>query len=164
MLYFKGMNWRKLTREKQRLELDDCYAVLREEKRGVLSVLGDGDYPYGMPMNHYFDERDGNIYFHCGKVGHRLDSIKRCDKASFCVYRELPERDGEWKYFASVIAFGKVEIITDKTLTADIAERLSRKFTADNDYIKNEIDRFLPATILIKLTVEHISGKRVKES
>ena len=41
-------------------------------------------YPYGMPMNHYYAD-DGKIYFHCGRNGHRLDALKKCDKASFCV-------------------------------------------------------------------------------
>ena len=48
----------------------------KKEPRGVLSVLGDDDYLYGMPLNHYYCEEDGKIYFHGGKSGHKIDSKK----------------------------------------------------------------------------------------
>ena len=31
--------------------------------RGVLSVLDDNGYPYGIPMNHWYNEEDGKLYF-----------------------------------------------------------------------------------------------------
>ena len=67
--------FRELTRKKQQLSIEECIHILKTEKRGVLSVNGDDGYPYGMPMNYWYDEVDGKIYFHCGKVGHRLDSL-----------------------------------------------------------------------------------------
>ena len=68
--------FRELQRKNKELPYRECISILVNEKRGVLSVVGDDGYPYGMPMNHYFSE-DGNIYFHCGKSGHRLDSLKK---------------------------------------------------------------------------------------
>ena len=82
--------FRQLTRIKQQLSLDECIHLLKSEKRGVLSVLGEDGYPYGMPMNHWYNEEDGKIYFHCGKTGHRLDALKKENKVSFCVY-QTPE-------------------------------------------------------------------------
>ena len=64
----------------QQLPMEDCIQILKQETRGVLSVLGDDDYPYGMPMNHWYNEEDGKIYFHCGKTGHRLDALKNLIK------------------------------------------------------------------------------------
>ena len=68
--------------------MEECLHVLKTEKRGVLSVSGDNAYPYGMPMNHWYNEEDGKIYFHCGNIGHRLDALKRDNKVSFCTYDE----------------------------------------------------------------------------
>ena len=86
----------------------------KKEPRGVLSVLGDDDYPYGMPLNHYYCEEDGKIHFHGGKSGHKIDSIKKHNKASFCVYDQGFRNDGEWALnIRSVIVFGKIEIIDD---------------------------------------------------
>lgn len=46
----------------------------------------------------------------------------------------------------------------------DITTKLSHKFTQDDEYIKNEIEKFLKATLLLELTPEHICGKIVEES
>ncbi|MBO6054535.1 MAG: pyridoxamine 5'-phosphate oxidase family protein, partial [Oscillospiraceae bacterium] len=78
--------FRELQRKKQQLPMEECIRILKEEPRGVLSVLGDDGYPYGMPMNHYYSEEDGRIYFHGGRTGHKIDAIRRCNKVSFCVY------------------------------------------------------------------------------
>ena len=72
--------FRELTRKNKRLENSECIELLKNETRGVLSVLGDGDYPYGMPMNHFYNEEDGCIYFHQGNVGYRLEAKQRDSK------------------------------------------------------------------------------------
>jgi nitroimidazol reductase NimA-like FMN-containing flavoprotein (pyridoxamine 5'-phosphate oxidase superfamily) len=48
--------FRELVRKNKELTKDECRKILTEEKRGVLSVIGDNDYPYGMPMNHFYNE------------------------------------------------------------------------------------------------------------
>ena len=105
--------FRELTRKNKQLSLEECISVLQSETRGVLSVLGDDDYPYGMPMNHWYNEEDGAIYFHCGTMeGHRLDALKKHDKVSFCVYDEGYRNEGEWALnVKSVVVFGKIQII-----------------------------------------------------
>ena len=40
--------FRELARQNKKLSMDECVRVLTDEKRGVLSVNGDGGYPYGM--------------------------------------------------------------------------------------------------------------------
>lgn len=157
--------FRELARKNKQLETQECIRLLREEKRGVLSVIGDDGYPYGMPMNHFYCNDDGCIYFHCGKGGHRLDALKRHDKASFCVYDSGSRADGEWALnIKSVIVFGKVEIIDDMEIITDISARLSRKFTDDEAYIAKEIAAFAHETLLLRLKPEHICGKRIKEA
>ena len=76
--------FRELQRKNKQISMEECIELLKKETRGVLSVLGDGNYPYGMPMNHWYNEEDGKIYFHCGKSGHRLDALRKCNKVSFC--------------------------------------------------------------------------------
>ena len=106
--------FREMARKKQLISEEECIELLKKEPRGVLSVLGDDDYPYGMPLNHYYCEEDGKIYFHGGKSGHKIDSIKKHNKASFCVYDQGFRNDGEWALtIRSVIVFGKIEIIDD---------------------------------------------------
>ncbi len=157
--------FREMLRKKQKISDDDCIVLLKKEKRGVLSVIGDGGYPYGFPINHYYNENDGRLYFHCGKKGHKLDAIKACNKASFCVYDKGYKKENDWALnIKSVIVFGKIEIVDDMDTIIDISRKLSYKFTTDESYIDNEIKKFAKATLLLKLKPEHISGKLVNES
>ncbi len=157
--------FRELNRKNKQISAEECIRILKEERRGVLSVLGDNDYPYGSPMNHFYNEDDGMIYFHCGKKGHRLDAIGKHDKASFCVYDSGFCRDGEWALnVKSVIVFGRIAVIDDMDEIADITSRLSRKFTQDEEYIRREIETYGSGTLLLRLSPEHICGKLVQES
>ena len=157
--------FRELVRKKKQISMEECIQILTSEKRGVLSVMGDDDYPYGMPMNHFYNEEDGKVYFHCGKTGHRMDALKKHNKVSFCVYNEGYRKDGEWALnINSVIVFGRMKIVDDLDRVVYISEKLSRKFTEDETYIKEEIEKYSKQTILLELTPEHICGKSVIES
>jgi len=158
--------FRELTRKNKKLTPEECIRILAEEKRGVLSVNGDGGYPYGAPMNHFYCEADGRIYFHCGNGdGHRLDALRRDARASFCVFNKGECKDGHWAlHVKSVIVFGKIEIVSNPERIAEIARRLSLKFTADESYIQKEIEGHAHRTLLLVLTPEHICGKQVVEA
>lgn len=156
--------FRNIVRAKQALTPEECAMILKKELRGVLSVLGDNDYPYGMPLNHFFNEEDGRLYFHSGMKGHKIDAIRRHPKASFCVYDEGVRENGNWYLtIRSVIVFGRIEIVEDREKIYDIARKLSRKFTGDEEYIDNEIKNSGPGTLMFALIPEHITGKRVTE-
>lgn len=157
--------FRELIRKKQQLSMEECIDILKTEKRGVLSVIGDDDYPYGMPMNHWYNDEDGKIYFHSGNIGHRLEALRKNPKASFCTYDKGYCKPQEWALnIKSVIVFGKIEIIDDQKKIADITTRLSYKFIQDEEYIKQEIAQHAHRTLLLELTPEHICGKLVEES
>ena len=145
--------------------MDECIHVLETEKRGVLSVNSDNGYPYGMPMNHWYNEEDGKLYFHCGNIGHRLDALKKDSKVSFCVYDAGYRDPGQWPLnIKSVIVFGKIAIVDDLDRIVDITTKLSHKFTQDDDYIRDELAKHAHRTLLLELTPEHICGKLVQES
>lgn len=155
--------FRELTRKKQALSREKCIEILQNEPRGVLSVLGDGGYPYGMPMNFLYDS--GKIYFHSGKKGHKVDAISRDERVSFCVFDGGYRKDGEWALnISSVIVFGRMRVVENLDKTVDICRKLSLKFTDDMDYIEKEIESFAKATLCYELTPEHITGKLVNES
>ena len=157
--------FRELVRKNKQLSNQECIRLLVNETRGVLSVLGDDDYPYGMPMNHWYNEEDGNIYFHCGNIGHRLEALQKHNKVSFCVFDKGYKPEDHWAYkVKSVIVFGRIDIIDDMERITDITTKLSYKFIQDDEYIKGEIESSGHRTLLLKLTVEHMSGKLVTEA
>ena len=157
--------FRELERKHKQLPLEDCLHVLKTEKRGVLSVNGDGGYPYGMPMNHWYDPESDCLWFHCGHGGHRKDALRHCDKVSYCVYDAGYTEPGDWvKHVCSVVIFGRMEIVDDMDEVVRVATALTRKFTPDEAYLQFELEHFAHETLLLKLTPEHMCGKHVSES
>ena len=157
--------FREMRRFKQQLDAKQCQEVLRTQKRGVLSLLGDGGYPYGIPLNHWYCEEDGRLYFHGAKAGHKIDALKRNNKVSYCVYDEGYVNPGEWaKHVKSVIVFGKIEFIEDEAKAKEICSNIVRKFTGDEEYLENELKLALSRVQCLVLVPEHMTGKLVKES
>ena len=157
--------FRKMLRARQAITDAECVEILKNEPRGVLSVLGDDGYPYGMPLNQFYCEDDGHIYFHSGKVGHKIDALKSCDKASFCVMDGGYRREGEWALnIRSVIVFGRLRVVEDHEKALEISRQLSYKFTNDETYIQREIERSGPGVLVFELIPEHMTGKLVNEA
>lgn len=157
--------FREMRRKQQQLPMAECIELLKSEPRGVLSLLGDGGYPYGVPMDHWYCEEDGKIYFHCGKQGHKIDAIRSCGKASFCVMDQGYRREGEWALnIRSVIVFGRVEILENQDEAIAVTRRLSYKYTSDSEFIEQEIRQSGANVLVFSLTPEHITGKLVNEA
>lgn len=157
--------FRSLRRIKQQLSQEDCISVLKNEVRGVLSVLGDNDYPYGVPVNFYYSHTDNKIFFHGSREGHKIDAIKKHDKVSFCVYDKGTQIEGKHGLdYKSVIVFGRIKILEDREKTINIVRKLAEQFDFDKKYIDDEINKFAKFVTVLELTPEHICGKRVNES
>lgn len=157
--------FREMRRIKQKISDIECVRVLRSEKRGVLSLIGDDGYPYGIPMDHYYSEKDNTLYFHCAKVGHKIDAIKACDKASYCVMDEGFRKDGEWALnINSVIVFGRMSIVEDGDKKREICTNIVKKFTDDEEYLQKELADSFPRVCCLALKIEHMTGKLVSES
>ena len=157
--------FRPMARIREQIPEEECIDILKTQLRGVLSVLGEEDYPYGIPLNHYYCEENGKIYFHGGMKGHRIDAMRRHDKASFCVIDDgRPEKEGDWAlYIKSVIVFGRIRMIEDAEEINDICRKLCYKYTDDEEYIRHELEHSGPRTLLLELTPEHMTGKKVHE-
>lgn len=157
--------FRELVRKKQQLSQEECVALLKTQPRGVLSLLGDDGYPYGLPIDHWYNEEDGCLYFHSGPTGHKVDAMKACPKASFCVYDQGFRAEGDWALqIKSVIVFGKIEIVEDHEKAIELTRALSFKYTSDAAYIQEEIDKYGHEVLVFKLVPEHMTGKITKES
>ena len=157
--------FREMRRFKQQITKEECVQILKEQPRGVLSVLGDDDYPYGIPLDHYYC--DGKLIFHCAKTGHKLDAVRKHDKVSYCVMDEGFRKEGDWALnIKSVVVFGRIRVVDDAEdeLRVKIATGLCRKFTNDEAFLQKELTNALPRAAFLELTPEHMTGKLVNES
>lgn len=157
--------FRKMRRIKQQLDTAECMEVLKSQPRGVLSILGEDGYPYGIPIDYWYCEEDNRIYFHGAKEGHKIDAIKECDKVSFCVYDEGYRKEGEWALnIKSVIIFGRIHLVEEQEKAFTICRNLCLKFTDDEEYIQKEIESAGKRVQCLELVPEHMTGKLVNES
>lgn len=157
--------FRKMRRFNQQITDAECIEILKNTKRGVLSLLGEDGYPYGIPIDHWYCVEDGRIYFHGAKEGHKIDAIKACDKASYCVYDEGFRKEGEWALnITSVITFGRIRLVEDEDTARKICTELVKKFTDDEDYLEKELQNAFPRVQCLELIPEHMTGKLVNES
>ena len=155
--------FREMRRFKQLLPNETALEILNRNTSGTLALLGDDDYPYAVPISYVY--ADNKLYFHSAKTGHKIDAIKKCEKASFCVIDQdqiVPEK--YTTYFRSVIAFGKVQLVTDIAEMRRIATVLAMKYSSDfEEGIPEEIDSSINNMAIIEMTIDHITAKEAIE-
>lgn len=157
--------FRKMRRFKQEISREECIEVLKTIPRGVLSLIGDDGYPYGIPMDFWYNEKEGTVCFHGAKEGHKIDAIRSCDKACFTVIDNGYREEGKWALnIKSVIIFGRIKFTENEEKRVEIGTALCRRFSDDNEYLEHEIKNALPRALCFELIPEHMTGKLVNES
>lgn len=157
--------FRKMRRAKQQLGKDECVEILLKEWRGIISVYGEDGYPYGLPMNFYYDEESEKLYFHSGMKGHKIDALMRDNRVSFCVYDKGFKKEGDWALnIKSVIIFGKIKFVEDESLKEEIMRKFGLKFDPDPRNVEDTIKRMLGVTKVMELSIDHMTGKLCNES
>ena len=157
--------FREMRRKNCVISTEAAAKILRDGEFGVLALTGDDGYPYAVPINYAVE---GNkIYFHSAKTGHKLDAIRRNDKASFCVVDKHDVIAEEFTtYFTSAIAFGRIKIIEDNADPDKLRglELLADKYssTASPERRAKELGR-LDALFVLVMTIEHLTGKAARE-
>lgn len=154
--------FRPMRRFKQQMTDEECLALLRRAPRGVLAVLGDGGYPYTVPLDFLY--LDGHLYFHCAREGHKLDAIRCSPKASFCVLSEgTKEPDSWWYHFESVVCFGSVTVVDEPVRTDTLLRQIGAKYFPQGYDIEDDMRKNAPRALVLDMQIEHLSGKRVRE-
>ncbi len=157
--------FREMRRAKRQLGKDECVEILLNEWRGILSVYGEDGYPYGLPMNFYYDKESEKLYFHSAMKGHKIDALMRDNRVSFCVYDKGFRKEGDWALnIKSVIIFGKIKYVEDESLREEIMRKFGLKFDPDPQNVEDTIKRMLRVTKVMELSIDHMSGKLCNES
>ena len=155
--------FRSMRRAAQALTAQECEKVLCACADGVLALCGDGGYPYGIPLDFYYDETEDTIYFHCAKVGHKIDAIRACDKVCFTAYEQGVQKE-DWSYHVrSVICFGRAELVEDADRTCEMARRLGLKYYPDAESVEEELRRDVHRVQIVAIHIEQMTGKQVHE-
>ena len=157
------MEFRAMRRKRQHLSEAESIEILRKATAGTLALLGDGGYPYAVPISYVY--ADGKLYFHSALSGHKVDAIRNCDKASFCVIDKddvQPER--YTTFFRSVIAFGRIHIIEDEQEKQETARLLGDRYNPNQEEaLQKELEHGFARMMMIRFDIEHLTGKQAIE-
>ena len=152
---------REMRRFKQALTREECNKVLERNTSGVLAVMGDGNYPYAVPLSYVW--KDGKLYFHCAVSGHKLDAIRADSRASFCVIDKdqvIPEE--YTTHYRSVIVFGRARVLDDPAEKRRAIETLAEKYSPGMD-LTNVIEGSWERLCMVELAAELVTGKQSME-
>jgi len=150
--------FRKMRRQDRKLTTEEVSELLTNSEYGVLATVGDDDYPYSVPLHYVY--KGNAIYFHCAAEGQKLDGIRKNSKVSFCVVGSTEVLPKEFSaQYESVIVFGRASELQGEEKRAAlvlILEKYAREYMTDG---KREITKAGNAVSVIKISIEHMSGK-----
>ena len=154
--------FREIRRKDRLVSAETGIELLNKGICGVLSVIGDDDYPYGVPVNYLY--RDNCIYIHCFMDGHKVDAVKKHPKVCFTVTAdEEVMKDQISTNYTSVIAFGKATLLPppenderQSVFAAIMQKYIPGETERTSDYTKNNQEK----TNLIKISIEHMTCKK----
>ena len=155
--------FREMRRKRQQLSNEESIEILQKATAGTLALLGDENYPYAVPISYVYHK--GKLYFHSALAGHKVDAIRKCEKASFCVIEQDDVQPKKYTtFFCSVIAFGRIHIIEDETEKLEMARMLGNRYNPnDDESLKREIESGLSRMQMIRFDIEHLTGKEAIE-
>ena len=148
-----------MRRKRQQLSDEESIEILQTATSGTLALLVDGGYPYAVPISYVFSE--GKLYFHSALSGHKVDAIRGCDRASFCVVAQDDVKPALYTtFFRSVIAFGRIHIVDDEAEKLAAARLLGNRYNPHQDEaLQKELENGLARMLVIRLDIEHLTGK-----
>ncbi|WP_257305275.1 pyridoxamine 5'-phosphate oxidase family protein [Geothrix campi] len=148
-----------IRRRDRALDEAEALRLLQETEWGVLATVDADGWPYAVPVNHAV--ADGALIIHCATVGHKLANLAANPKVSYCAVAlaealplELATR------YASVIVFGRAELLTEAGEKRAALRALGLRFAAEHhDVVEREIDKDLFRTAVVRIHIERATGK-----
>ncbi len=157
--------FRKMRRFKQQISQEECIEVLRSAPRGILALHGENGYPYAIPLNQFYDEEDGKLYFHGAKQGLKLDLMEQNNKVCFTAMDEGFVREGEWALnIRSVVCLGRLDVVTDHEKAVEEVKKLALKLYPTEEEVEVELAKAADRVNVLVMTIDRMTGKLVNES
>jgi uncharacterized protein len=152
-----------MSTQKRFIAEEAAQVILENGSHGILCTASPDGEPYGVPVNYCYAKEENCVYFHCAIAGRKLDNIRANRKVSFVVVGfedVIPQKTTT--YYESVMVFGEAQIVSDEKEKTDKLIALCQKYGTDGQITQAAIAKYLPATAVIKIQIQKITGKRNK--
>ena len=156
------MNKHPMHKADRQLSPEDTLAILTDEPRGVLSVIGDDGYPYAVPIN-YIVVND-KVYLHSAPYGYKMECLEKSKKCCFSVIvsaQIIPSKITA--AFESVIITGDVAMVTDEAeKRAALEAFVTQKHPGYEEIGLKMVNTLFDKTALLRIDPKEMTGKAYK--
>ena len=139
--------------------------VLKSCNVGTLSLVAPDGFPYGVPINYYYDEAANALYFHCALKGKKMDCMKAHPEVSFSVYKDpVIVEERFTTHYDSAIVTGWAEVLNDPQEKRAALTAFSMALAPKGAHrLQNVTDKYWDAVAVVKITIESVEGKRNRD-
>ena len=144
----------------------------REIKQGLLDIFVQSDwctvafnspsgYPYLVAVNQVVV--GDKLYFHCSKAGFKLDCLAHDPRVCVkTVARETVVSEEYTTDFLSAVAFGRAGLVVEPETRRGILIKLMERFSPQHPKTESCAREGVESTVIVEITIEHITGKENK--
>lgn len=149
-----------IRRRDRLLEEDNAVRLLRNGEFGILSLLAEGNVPYGIPINFVWDGKS-SIYIHCAPEGKKLQCLETCPQVSFCVVGKTKVISNKFTTgYESIVLQGKAYTGLSSEEKMQALTLLLDKYSPEDKVIGLKyVEKSFHRTEIIRIDIEEWSGK-----
>lgn len=149
-----------IRRQDRLLEEDNAVRLLRDGEFGILSLLAEGNVPYGIPINFVWDGKS-SIYIHCAPEGKKLQCLEICPQVSFCVVGKTKVISNKFTTgYESIVLQGKAYTGLSSEEKMQALTLLLDKYSPEDKVIGLKyVEKSFHRTEIIRIDIEEWSGK-----
>lgn len=149
-----------IRRQDRLLEEDNAVRLLRNGELGILSLLAEGNVPYGIPINFVWDGKS-SIYIHCAPEGKKLQCLEICPQVSFCVVGKTKVISNKFTTgYESIVLQGKAYTGLSSEEKMQALTLLLDKYSPEDKVIGLKyVEKSFHRTEIIRIDIEEWSGK-----
>jgi hypothetical protein len=156
---------REMRRKDREMGKEFALSVIDRSEFGTLATVNEDGTPYCIPLS--VARMDDRLYFHAAKEGQKLENVQRNPSVclSFACGIHVPsvEIDTFTTEYESAIVFGKATVVEDDEERLLGLRLISERFSPGSmPFFDDAAKRGLPATAIVRVDIEGISGKRLK--
>ena len=151
-----------MRRFKQQLPETEVRQIMAASTSGVLSLIDADGRPYGVPLSFVCDGSRA-VYFHCAREGRKMECVRCCDSASFCIVALDDVQPSRFTtYFRSVIADGRISVVENSDEVVEALRMLGSKYSPGMD-CTHEIANALSHVAVLRFDIVSVTGKEAIE-
>lgn len=154
-----------IRRKDREISKEEAERILREAEFGTLAMVDpDGNEPYGVPVSFVFF--DNKIWIHSAAEGRKYRILSKGGNVHFSAAQNVKAVFTRFftSFYESVMAFGKIELVTTEIEKKEALLELCRKYLPEKmDVADEHIERSIARTAIFKISPIQITGKAKRE-